>query len=408
MTACPDDETLATLLEDRLDAPTREAVERHVAACPSCLDVVAAALPARAAPAGPRRVPLPAAGLAAAAGLALVVGTGLGYLGARTALERTGDVVAAAVGEALGVPLAVGGAGVSVTRDLRTVRLRLRAVELGPGARADAIEVALAASSLTAERPTIERLRLERPELRIAVAAEPLGGAGWTRLLAGPPVELVDAVLIVDLGPDGTLRLEGVSGTVLPSAAGAAVALVGRAAGAVVGVRGTIEREPRPRFALTIGGEGLAAEALPAVGARGRGRLDLTLTVRGPLAAPRVAGRARLSGASLTGWNPLAGAAVTADDPGAAAAIGALGRRDLAVDTLELAFTARPGAWRVTRARLVHGASVTSLTLARGPGGRLAGRGTIGVADAAAGAVRFVVGGTTAAPTITARPTGEG
>ncbi|TMA83205.1 MAG: hypothetical protein E6J72_00685, partial [Deltaproteobacteria bacterium] len=41
---CPGEETLAAWIEGR-DSPTRAAVERHVASCRACLDVVAAVLP---------------------------------------------------------------------------------------------------------------------------------------------------------------------------------------------------------------------------------------------------------------------------------------------------------------------------------------------------------------------------
>jgi hypothetical protein len=431
MSHCPDDEILAGFLEDRLDPAAREAVEEHVAACATCLDVVAAALPSSeaAVPAAdlpssaaptprvhemrPRRARALGRGFAIAAMLTLVVGGSAGYFGGRLAIDAAREALARRVTEQLGVPIAIGGIGASVDADLRTIAIRLVDLRLGALDTIGAIEARVPLASLTSATPPIERIRLERPFFHIRTD-ETLADAGTPLAIAAaaPAIELIDGTFLLELPGEAPLRIEGLSGTTTPRGERTDITLAGRSAGGRVSLRGTVAGDPRPSVHLRIGGTGLAADAIPQL--RASGRVDLTLDVDGTPAAPRVAGRALLTDGRFVDWNPLAAVAARAAALAPAASLPVGGALD--VDSLRLVFAVRDGRWRAPRVRLERAGLVVSAALRGDTAGHVSGHGVgqlppaspagvtppEGAAPTAdALAVPFTVGGTLAAPVVT-------
>jgi hypothetical protein len=438
---CPDDELLAGLIENRIDEVTRVTLERHVATCSACADVVAAVAasthdpslltaerspvapppaarapttaptieqPPAAARAGRPRRPTGRRRLALAAGLALAATAALGYGGAILLLDRATGTLARRASDLIGQPVAIGRVAIRVGSDLRTLTVQLADVHLGAGSptssSAAGVEVALAIAPLWRGSLGVERVRLIRPVLYAgeqppAAAPEREREAGrlgldtrsvLSTLLGGSRFEIADGTLVASL-PDGPpLTVTRVNATSAPTADGVQIALAGALAGGSVMVDGTLATDGT--LALSADGRGLPLAALPYVRARLSGIVDFHLTATGNARAPRLAGRALVRAGHALAWNPLSVLLEPAGATTLAGLVPTLASGAFPFDELHVAFAAHRGDWRIRR---VH---VTSAGVAAS--GQLRVTASRGVSGA--GAVHLPPGLT--APLVTAMP----
>ncbi len=191
---CPDDDLLAGYIERRLDEGRHEAVERHVAACPLCADVVAASLTAaeearavdssaRPVAAAPRqRSRLRPRRLALAAGLVLASTSVLGYAGSHLLLAALGRAIATRASIAAGAPVTIASVGLGVTWG-PSLRLRLDDVRIASRApmAAARIEMTTALAALVRGDLAIETVQLVRPLLQVGDPAPMAAGAAPRR-----------------------------------------------------------------------------------------------------------------------------------------------------------------------------------------------------------------------------------
>jgi hypothetical protein len=396
--ACPDDETLAALLEDRLAETERARVERHVARCGVCLDVVAVATSVAVTPAvlpsafeaegGPRRSESSSGWrrFALAASILIVVGIGVGVLASTFGAHIVGPQLAKIGSRVLGVPLAVGRASVHLGARGQVV-LNLRELSIGGAGRlsatADALSVTVALAAPLSGSSPITRVHVTRPDIDLlAYGPTALVGSrdGRARVLAalGADSVEVEGGRIVVPGVNGQpLVLSDVSGGAVRDGELLRLVLQGRAAEGTVDVTGHVGLDAE-EIVLTIGGRELQAAATPPFGAGLRGTMDVRLDLHGDGDVLRVDGRVSVrdgalvdyAPAELLGLDPDVRGMLMARDP-------ALGGDDLPFEEARAVVAWRQGAWRLPRV-FVTGAGVVAGGRARiGADSAVTGRGTV-------------------------------
>ena len=317
--ACPDAEALAAYVESRLDDPTGAAVERHVASCGHCLDVVAAVLettaaaeqtaprvsaPPRAAADRPRRRGILRGAIAA--GLAFVVTAAVAYGAVQAALHALAAAIAGRATVAIGEAVNLGGVRITLDRDVLHVALdHLTIGDAGRGrSSADSVELSLALAALARGRVDVARVRIVGATMRFDLSARSAAprrrsAHDLERLAVAAtiaPVELVDATIVLDVAGAAPVRVERVGGTITPEGANVRIALTGTFRGGELSARGTIGTTPAAAVDLELRSRGVDARTLPlaTLGAPTDGGGDVALRVAGPLAAPRVTAAAPL------------------------------------------------------------------------------------------------------------------
>jgi hypothetical protein len=374
---CPSDELLASWIERRVRADERDAVERHVAECTTCSDVVGAALaPAdqplarrvartsavpqatrRRSPAAPGRSP--AVRWAVAAGLMLATAA-LAYAALDAGLARVRDELARRAGVALGQPVVIGRLGFGLTPDLHSLVLRARDVRVGgdDGLAAEGIEVRLSLTALAARTLQVERVRLLGPVIHVGgtaptgsgASAGHIGGANVVAAALGTaPLEIIEGTLVADL-PGTVLRIEHLAGTATPDHSRVQISLAGSTAGGTVSVNGDIPAGSSGDLSLSFSGRGLDVAALPFARDRLTGNADLSMWLAGTTDAPTAGGRALVRGGRARGWNPFPQALSALDGNGAIRArFPAVAETDLTFDELRVAVMKAPRDWRIPR-----------------------------------------------------------
>lgn len=415
MNACPDDELLASFIERRLDEERRETIERHVATCVPCTDIVAASLAAADdTPAAPAAFSAATAAierpqrhrrtrrLALAASLVLAATAALGYAGGRLLLAAAAREIARHASTAAGAPVTIGSVGVGVSPGL-SLLLRLDDVHIAGVApiAAARVEIAMALAALVRGALAVEAVQLTRPLLHLggpAPAAPESPGAprsfdlgGGTEiftLLAQRSLEIRDGSLVIAVAGAEPLTVTHVNGTLQPRGDTLVIAFAGALAGGSVTATGTLAPEAKGGLAVTIGGTDLALGALPYAGGRASGLTELRLDVRGAATAPTVSGRLRLHGVRIAGWNPLPALLDPPSAPGLVAVVfPELAAPDLALDDLRVSFAAHRGARRIGRATFASAAIRGTGSLRLHRDGALSGAGRLSVSAALARAL---------------------
>ena len=329
---CPDDETLVALIEHRVVGDRLARLERHVATCPTCLDVVAATLPPVTGIRSPdeqierlvRNVPTLTRGphairlhrWAMAAGVLLAVG-GLLLGATRWPIgEHVATTLARLGTKLLGAQLAAKTVDVRFADEPSTLVVTLYQVGIGDASErlvsADAIAVTVALAAPLSGEPVITGVRVTHPELSLVardsatLVSSKADRAQVLALLArASRIDVVDGRVLLP-GPGGTsLAVEALTGGVERTADGARLALQGRTAGGAVDVMGTIAGAEHD-IEATIGGRGLDATALPILGARLSGIVDLHLDLTTRANVLRVDGRVAARKGHLVGRGPVA------------------------------------------------------------------------------------------------------
>jgi hypothetical protein len=389
---CPDDESLGAWIEARLAPATQEELERHVASCPTCLDVVASALATSNAETTAAAVPTPVRPgvslrwLALAASLLIAIG--VGYAGARVALERGRAAIAARASETLRMPIAIGSMTV-LAGNLDGVRLRLGDVRLGDTV-VDALDVELAAAALLRGTIEIAALHLHGASLDLR-GANVAGQAAPLVALASvpdvPKVTLDDVQLRIDPGPLGgaPLSLAGVRGEMsLGDPTAVAIDFTAAVAGGTMRLRGDIGRSPAT-LALELTADTLDATTL--AGRRIAGPADVHASITGPVTDPRVHGTVRIAPATLTGI-------VLPVPPTAVSPRGA----PLSIDELHAAFAWRHRVLRLRRLHLATPTLTAGASLQLLPNRTLTGTGTAALSSPTPATLPFTITGTLDSP----------
>ena len=403
---CPSDAALVEFIESRADASTRDALERHVAGCRACADLVAAVMPPDESPLAARVTPPetepraarrapPLRRLALAAGLVLATAA-LAYGAFDLALRRVGEEVARRATDALGEPVAIGRIGLGLSRDLRALRVHAREVRAGgaDGLAAADVELTVPLASLFAGDPTVTRIRLVGPAFRIAAAGADGGGSGRlgganaaAALAATAPLEIIDGTLTVDM-PGTSLAVQHLGGTMTPSDGRLAIVLSGAVAGGTLAAEGELATDANGTLSLTIGGRQLALAALPGAHGRVTGSAELQLRVTGSAATPVVAGRTLVRGGRILNWNPLPTLLAQPETSSALAALSPqLGGADLPFEELRVAFTSGAQGWQIPRLHLATAGIVAGAAVRIAPDRTLAGSGTVRVPPPVANAL---------------------
>ena len=373
---CPDDETLVALIEHRVLGDRLARLERHVATCPACLDVLAATLPPVTGISSPdeqierlaRNVPTRAREphrmrwrrWAMAAVVLLAVG-GLLLGATRWSIgEHVAPTLARLGTKLLGARLAAKTVNVRFGDEPSTLVVTLHQVGIGDAserlASADAIAVTVALAAPLSGDPLITGVRVTRPELNFmardsaALVSSKADRAQVLALLAqASRIDVVDGRVLLP-GPAGTsLAVEALTGGVERTADGARLALEGHTAGGVVDVVGTIAGAGHD-VEVTIGGRGLDATALPILSARLSGIVDLHLDVTTRANALRAEGRVAVRKGHLVGRGPVALLRLSAPVRDILAGFDpALAGDDLPFDDARAIVVWRHGTWRLPR-----------------------------------------------------------
>jgi hypothetical protein len=434
--SCPRDELLVGLLENRLDEAARATLERHVAECPDCSDVVAVAsdwsedatptlttaptpmeAPTRSAVRPPRatRRRRPWGSYAFAATALLGFATALGYVGAGFLLDRVPRAVARLAAARIGRPVAIGAMAVAVPRSLDALVVHLSDVRIGGNpANADAapaVDLVLALPALLRGDLEISRIRVTQPVLYFGEAGRPRT-AGRQPSAVGPgdseaslaalamlPLEIVDGVLVAGFADGSRLTLTAAQILTTPTPAGAHLVASGLLGDGTVTATGVVGAGNA--LALTIEARDVPLAIVPQTRGRLTGTADVHLAIGGTAATPHVKGHARVRNGRASGWNPLPPLLA----PSAPLGPELIGAGDLTFDELRTSFAVRgynvrlprlvvtrPGisveaALRVTATRAVRGtgtahlsgtlatavaAAAPSLAAQQAPDGRLA------------------------------------
>lgn len=393
---CPDDELLAALVEDRLAETERARLERHVARCDVCLDVVAAAgetsvaaTPAPSVVAHPVPRERDSWGwrrLAVAASIVVVGGLIVGMLASGLGSHLLAPQAAKLASRFLGVPLQVGGASVRPA-GLGQVVLTLRELSLGHAGgfavKADEFAVTVALAAPLAGDTPIRNVRVMRPDVDLAAygPAALIGSrAARARALAALVADRIEVEggRIVVPGANGQpLVISEVTGGAVREADALRLALQGKTAEGTVDVTGHAGLDGE-ELLLTVAGRELHAAAVPPFGEGMRGTMDLRLDVQARGDTARADGRVAVRDGALLGREPAtilgldstAGAVLTAFDPG-------LGGGDLAFDEARAVLAWREGTWRLPRV-FVTGRGIVAGGRARiAPDGTVSGQGTV-------------------------------
>lgn len=412
---CPDDETLVALIEHRVVGDRLARLERHVATCPTCLDVVAATLPPVTEIRSPdepvqrlvTNVPTFTRGphairlhrWAMAAGVLLAVG-GLLLGATRWPIgEHVATTLARLGTKLLGARLAAKTVDVRFGGEPSTLVVTLHQVGIGDVserlASADAIAVTVALAAPLSGKPLITGVRVTRLELNL-VAGDPAAlvssradRAQVLALLAQVSrIDVVDGRVLLP-GPGRTsLAVEALTGGVERTVDGARLALEGRTAGAVVDVAGTIAGAEHD-IEITIGGRELDATALPILSARLSGIVDLHLDVTTRANALRADGRVAVRKGHLVGRGPVALLRLSAPARDILAGFDpALGGDDLPFDDARAIVAWRHGTWRLPRIFVTMRNVIAGGRASISARGELSGHGALRLPPELAGALQ--------------------
>lgn len=406
MRTCPDDERLGAFVEGGLSGAVRDEVERHVASCVTCLDVVAASLgtspdarlscpvsPATNAAgnriagraARPRgRRPSPWRRLVWAAGLVLVAGVLLraaapGLPGFASMIGRLAsrwldaDVRVAAVGGRLGPS--------------GTLVVNLRGLQWGHGPTsfaADEIEATVALATLVSGDAPLRYVRLVRPRLEVtqplALAAVALRDQR-VRVLAALDsfrrVDVVDGTIVVHGTTVRAEAIEGVTGGLEMENGEGLFVLQGQVGSGTLDVTGVVGDDP---LALTIAGRDLDARIVALLTGRVEGVADVRVDVAGRGDDSRVDGRVVVRDGRWLGGGPPR---LLGMDAGVrqrlAATMPRFAEDDLVFDEARAVLAWRRGTWRLPRVFVTVGDVVAGGAVRIGRDGTLEGRGTLRV-----------------------------
>lgn len=396
---CPDDEILAALLEDRLAETERARVERHVARCDDCLDVVASATSFTAASVAAvrpseveptvRRFGISSGWrrFAMAASVLVALGLTVGMLAGTFGTHIVGPRLARMASRIIGVPLHVGRASMHLGEAPGQIVLSMRELSLGRtgklSATAEELSVTVALAAPLSGASPIARVRVMRPDVDLATY-------GPTALLGS---QVARARVLASLGADrievegGRLVLPGLPGhpLVVSDVSGGAVrdgdllrlVLQGRAAEGTVDVTGHVGLDAH-ELALTIGGRDLQASALPPFGVRLRGTMDVRLDLHGEGDALRAGGRVSVRDGALVDYAPATLFGLDSDVRSVLGALDpAVGGDDLAFEEARAVLAWRQGAWRLPRVFMTGGGIVAGGRARIGADQGVTGRGTV-------------------------------
>jgi hypothetical protein len=396
---CPSDELLAAFVERSIAVHRRADVERHVADCPTCLDVVAASL-TPAADVDVTRVdsggsvwaetptpPRPWRSWAIAASLLLSLGASVFVMRERYLGEPMAPAMARLGARMLGLSLQAGDMDLRLGAELGTFVIALKDVTIGRVGRryhADEIGMTLAlAAPLTGEwsvqyvhvtRPTLDLVGRDPKDILVSPSER---GRALELLGQANRVDVEDARLLL-AGPDGTpFAVDGIAGGIERTPSGAKLAFRGRAAGGELDLVGTVSGDDRD-VTLTIGGRDLVAGELPLLRAGLRGTVELRLDVRNAGGDVRVDGRVAIRAGQLLGRGPAALASLSAESRAALAARdGAFAGADLPFDDARAMFAWRNGTWRLQRLYLATLGAVAGGRARIAGNGAVSGHGTV-------------------------------
>lgn len=393
---CPDVEALAAWSEGRGRAIERAAIERHVAECGTCADVVAAALPpderalaARVTTSGDRVIARTRAAVArwAVAATLIVATAALAYTAVGVVVDRARVEIARRATRAIGEPVTIARMRVGVAHDLGSLELRLGGVRIGDTDATTAETVALSVpfASLVAREPAISRLRLVGavihlgPESARAQGGLRIGGANTVAVaLAAAPVEIDEGTLIIGAPATPPLRLDHVSGTTTPVDGRVQASLSASLAGATVSVEGTLPLDDTTPISITIAGHQVAMASVPYTPGHLTGTADLSIRVTGTARAPIIAGRVFVQGGRIVGWNPLPDLLHGSAAAGALAAVSPqLAGADLGFDELRAVFLSEPHGWRIPRIYVTSAGLTAGAILGVDVDRRIDGNGTL-------------------------------
>jgi hypothetical protein len=398
--SCPGDELLAAFVDGRVAAHRRADVERHVAACPVCLDVVAASLTpgtevacapvaeaepndvGRHAPSTPWRT------WAIAASVVLTLGASLFAMRERfvapmmPTLARLGTRL-------LGLPVQAEAVDIRLGDAPGTFVVAFRDVTVGTiGRRYHADEIGMTmtfAAPFVGDAP-VQSVRITRPIVDLVgrdpkdiIASRGERSKAIELLGQANRVEVENARILL-AGPDGTpFVVEGIVGGIERTAVGARLAFRGRAAGGDVDLVGTLAGDARD-VTLTIGGRALDATALPLLRAGLKGVVDLRMDVRAVGGDVRVDGRISIRNGALLGRGAATLPQLSPESRTALAARdAALAGADLPFEDARAMFAWRGRSWRIERLYATSHGIIVGGRAAIGATGALRGHGTLRV-----------------------------
>ncbi len=408
MSACPDEEQLAGLLEGGLEPEARGRIERHIAGCSTCLDVLAAALPAEAPVRVEPVVELPAEWTrrpahgsrrvrrwAVAAAVVLAAGVVLAGSLRRPLADQATSALTRIVGRTLGIPVRADSIWASLGSDVATVVIHVHGVAIGKEQNrfvsADEVVLSIAPAASLGTGSVVQEMRVLRPEIRLAAESVI---AGLSRL--GEPevlglfstagsADLVDGRAVLALPGGESLELTELNGGIQRTGEDARLVLGGRLAGGVITISGTFSGDGRS-LAVTLGGRAIDLGALSRLtGGRLHGTAEIRADVSGSPAAPRVDGRISVQNGR---WNstPLA-SLPTIDQTILRSVRPSLAGSDLAFDDGRAIFAWRDGVWRLPRVYVSAGGLLAGGRARIARGGVVDGRGTVRIPADVVGAL---------------------
>jgi hypothetical protein len=323
---------LAGLIENRVSTSERAELELHAVACSACLDVMAATLPSavvgvpvdqpsdlpsRVEAAVPRvRGGSRLRRWAIAAAVLIAVGGALLGVLHQPITHRATAMLARLGSTLLGVPLQVGSVDVGFGDDPSTFVITLNQVTIGRDPKrlvsVDEIGVAVALAAPLRGESLITTVRATRLVLNLVGGApgetfvsEVERGKALALLMTASRIAIVDARVVLPVPGDVPLAADALDGGMERTEQGVRLVLHGRAAGGVIDVAGNLAGDGH-RVALTIGGRGLDAAALPILAGRVKGLVDLRFDVMDVGDARRRDGRVAVRDGRVVGGSPLA------------------------------------------------------------------------------------------------------
>ncbi len=397
--ACPSDVLLAAFVEHGLTGARLAAVESHVAACATCLDVVSACLTASpepvtavradVAPVRPALAPVSRdwRRWAVAASVMLTLAASLFTMRERFTGDRMAPTIARLGARLLGLPLQARTVQLRLGTEPGTFVIALQDVVIGRVGRryrADEVGMTLALAAPLSGDSSVQYVRVTRPTVDL-VGRDPKDII-VSRGERDKAIDLLGQAKRVDVedarvrlaGPDGTpFTVEGIAGGIERTDQGAKLAFHGRIANGDIDLVGTLSGDERD-VRLTIGGRGLAASELPILRAGLRGIVDVRLDVQTTSGDMRADGRISVRDGALLGRGPSTLLHLSTESQAALTARDAsLGGSDLPFEDARAMFAWRNGWWRLQRLYLAtHGAIAGGRARISGKG-ELRGHGTL-------------------------------
>ncbi len=395
MSGCPTDEALAAFVDRRLLGSEHERVQEHVATCPTCLDVVAATLPASPEAAGHAASPPRGAAQgrsprwrrwAVAAALVLVAGGALFAAMPAYFAARMSPRMAALASRWLGSAVHADAVSVAAGSRLGTFVVALGSVRIGrdPGLvfSAEQISATFAIAAPLFGNPAVSDVRLLGPTIELT---EPKAGrVEWDKqdrervlafLAQTDRVEIAEARIVVRRASGRSFVIDHLNGGVERAVDGTRLVLQGRSESGNVDVVGSLSEDDVAL--LTIAGRDLDAATLPLLAPKVTGSADvrLDLTIAGD--ALHVDGRIAVRKGKWIGRGPARLLPLQRETRAALGTVDAtLGGSDLTFDDARAAFTWRHGKWRLPRIFLSAGTTIVGGQARVGVDGKVTMHGT--------------------------------